>query len=141
MPYTTPYLGSIGAEQLSYLDYGQEKIVKNRGLDHLDEIRLIMGIRESGIPWESWERYFTTYPVGKPPEAGSPEGESRLNINLATEEEIIEFLNRFDQDRIPSLPFSTTAAMCHLPCIATPDHSKMRLAPKQEPSRSIDSCR
>ncbi len=107
MPYTTPYLGSIGAEQLSYLDYGQEKIVKNRGLDQLDEIRLIIGFRESGIPWESWERYFTTYPVGKPPEAGSPEGESRLNINLATEEEIIEFLNRFDQNRIPSELFES----------------------------------
>ena len=107
MPYTTPYLGSIGAEQLSYLDYGQEKIVKNRGLDQLNEIRLIIGFRESGIPWESWERYFTTYPVGKPPEAGSPEGESRLNINLATEEEIIEFLNRFDQNRIPSELFES----------------------------------
>ncbi len=107
MPYTTPYLGSIGAEQLSYLDYGQETIVKNRGLDHLDELRLIMGFRESGIPWESWERYFTTYPVGKPPEAGSPTGESRLNVNLATEEEIIEFLNRFDQDRIPSELFES----------------------------------
>ena len=107
MPYTTPYVGSIGAEQLSYLDYGQEKIVKNRGLDQLDEIRLIIGFRESGIPWESWERYFTTYPVGKPPEAGSPEGESRLNINLATEEEIIEFLNRFDQNRIPSELFES----------------------------------
>ncbi|MGA1153868.1 MAG: hypothetical protein ACO3YP_13770, partial [bacterium] len=107
MPYTTPYLGSIGAEQLSYLDYGQEKIVKNRGLDHLDELRLIMGFRESGIPWESWERYFTTYPVGKPPEAGSPAGEARLNVNLATEEEIIEFLNRFDQDRIPSELFES----------------------------------
>ena len=107
MPYTTHYLGSIGAEQLSYLDYGQEKIVKNRGLDQLDEIRLIIGFRESGIPWESWERYFTTYPVGKPPEAGSPEGESRLNINLATEEEIIEFLNRFDQNRIPSELFES----------------------------------
>ena len=81
MPYT-PFLGSIGAEQLSYLDYGQEKIVKNRGLDHLDELRLIMGFRESGIPWESWERYFTTYSVGKPPEAGSPAGEARLNVCL-----------------------------------------------------------
>ena len=107
MPYTTLFLGSIGAEQLSYLDYGQEKIVKNRGLDHLDELRLIMGLRESGIPWDSWERYFTTYPVGKPPEAGSPAGEARLNINMATEEEIIEFLNRFDQDRIPSELFES----------------------------------
>ena len=107
MPYTTPFLGSIGAEQLSYLEYGQEKIVKNRGLDHLDEFRLIMGFRESGIPWESWERYFTTYPVGKPPEAGSPAGEARLNVNMATEEEIIEFLNRFDQDRIPSELFES----------------------------------
>jgi hypothetical protein len=66
-----------------------------------------MGFRESGIPWESWERYFTTYPVGKPPEAGSPAGEARLNVNLATEEEIIEFLNRFDQDRIPSELFES----------------------------------
>ena len=107
MPYTTLFLGSIGAEQLSYLDYGQEKIVKNRGLDHLDELRLIMGFRKSGIPWESWERYFTTYPVGKPPEAGSPAGEARLNVNMATEEEIIEFLNRFDQDRIPSELFES----------------------------------
>ena len=107
MPYTTLFLGSIGAEQLSYLDYGQEKIVKNRGLDHLDEFRLIMGFRESGISWESWERYFTTYPVGKPPEAGSPAGEARLNVNMATEEEIIEFLNRFDQDRIPSELFES----------------------------------
>ena len=107
MPYTTPFLGSIGAEQLSYLDFGREKIVKNRGLDHLDELRLIMGFRESGILWESWERYFTTYPVGKPPEAGSPAGEARLNVNMATEEEIIEFLNRFDQDRIPSELFES----------------------------------
>jgi hypothetical protein len=102
MPYTTPFSGSIGAEQLSYVNYGQEKIVKNRGLDHLIELRLTMGFRESGIPWESWERYFTTYPVGRPPEAGSPAGEARLNVNLASKEEIIEFLTRFDQDRLSS---------------------------------------
>lgn len=102
MPYTTAYAGTLGAEQINYLDYGQERIVKNRGIDHLSELKLILGFRESEIPWESWERYFTTYPVGKPPEVGSPEGEARLNVNLATEEEIIEFLQRFDQDRLPA---------------------------------------
>jgi hypothetical protein len=98
-PYTSAIAGTLGAEQVNYLDYGGERIVKNRGLDQLTELRLIQGVRASGIQWESWERYFTVYPVGDR-SAAPLEGEARINVNLATEAEIVEFLQRHDQQAV-----------------------------------------
>lgn len=65
--------------------------VKNRKLDRLTEINLIAGVAESRIPYETWKKHFTIYDVGS-------DGRSKLNVNLANEEEIASFLKRFAQD-------------------------------------------
>ncbi len=70
--------------------------MKNRKIDRLTEIRLIEGVVDSGIPFDTWQKYFTVYPVGKDPGVG--EAVSRLNVNIASRDDIIEFLRRFDQD-------------------------------------------
>ena len=91
-------IGITGAEGESYINFEADPDLemKNRRLDRLSEIRLIKGVVESQIPYQTWQRYFTVHEVGD--EDGFGEITSRININLATREEIEEFIKRFDQD-------------------------------------------
>nr|MBC8218972.1 hypothetical protein [Pseudomonadota bacterium] len=78
--------------------------LKNAKLDRLSEILLIDGIIKSGIPFDkrnpeqgSWKKYFTVYPVGL--QKGSDlKVKPYINVNLATEREIKEFLLQFVND-------------------------------------------
>ncbi|MBF0287480.1 MAG: general secretion pathway protein GspK [SAR324 cluster bacterium] len=96
-PYSNE-AGVTGAEDGAYTEFevNTELLIKNRRLDRLTEIRLIDGIKESGIPYEEWKKHFTVHPVGVDP--GTGEFESRLNVNLANKEEIVTFLRRFEQN-------------------------------------------
>ena len=92
----------IGVEL--YQDLVTEIEIKNAKLDRLSEILLIDGIIKSGIPFDnlnpeqgSWKKYFTVYPVGL--QKGSDlKVKPYINVNLATEREIKEFLLQFVND-------------------------------------------
>lgn len=86
----TGYTGSSGAEAGSYLSHDPEFRVKNGKMDRLSEIRMVRGLIKSGIPWSSWESNFTVLPKSKKAEL-YPE---KLNVNVATSDEIIKFLKR-----------------------------------------------
>ena len=96
----TPYsneAGVQGIEDPAYLDFqaAPDLKIKNRGFDRLTELRLIEGIVESEIPYEDWKRHFTVHQVGI---AQGLDVEPRLNVNLATRDEIDLFLRRFEQN-------------------------------------------
>lgn len=78
-----------GAEMGSYFDFEPEIEIKNGMLDRLDEIRLVHGIAESKITWAEFERLLTTLP--RAGEGGTHLTE-KININTASQEEILEFL-------------------------------------------------
>ena len=86
--------------------------VKNAPFDRLEEIVLIQSklvqdghinlripLRSESIDQDSWDRYFTTFPVGN--REGEKLGSPRINVNLASKEEIEEFLNRHVDPTIP----------------------------------------
>ncbi|HBJ45707.1 MAG TPA: hypothetical protein DDY69_00005, partial [Deltaproteobacteria bacterium] len=81
----------IGIEH--YQDLQTEYEIKNQKLDKLSEILLIDGIAESGIPLDNsqsgpgnWKKYFTVFPVENRVEGFE---QPRINVNLATENEIV----------------------------------------------------
>ncbi|MBF0278746.1 MAG: general secretion pathway protein GspK [SAR324 cluster bacterium] len=88
--------GVEGAEDAAYEDFDvvEDLKVKNRRLDRLTEIRLIKGITESGLDYRDWKQNFTVFDVGM--SEGLDGFTSRLNINLATRDEIVIFLRRFE---------------------------------------------
>lgn len=96
-PYSND-VGVEGAENDAYLDFenDSELEIKNRRFDRLTELRLVKDIKESGLSWEIWEKHFTVYDVGVDADTG--EVEPRLNVNLASYEEIVMFLKRFEQE-------------------------------------------
>ena len=80
--------------------------VKDSAFDKLSEIMLLQsklfeeGYFEFQIPYDSqkpgensWNQYFTVYPVGK--KEGQPFGDPRINVNLADGDDIQQFLERF----------------------------------------------
>jgi hypothetical protein len=88
----------IGIEH--YQDLQTEYEIKNQKLDKLSEILLIDGIAESGIPFDNsqsgpgnWKKYFTVFPVENRAEGFE---QPRINVNLATENEIVDFLMQFE---------------------------------------------
>lgn len=87
--------GQAGAEYAEYQNSDPEIIIKNRQLDRLTEIKLIKGVIECGIPYEIWKKHFTVFDVGV---VKNNIYESRLNVNHATTDEIIEYLKRFEQE-------------------------------------------
>jgi hypothetical protein len=89
----------IGVEL--YPDLVKEIEIKNAKLDRLSEILMIDGIIKSGIPFDnlnpekgSWKKYFTVYPVGSA-KGNNLKFKPYINVNLATENEIKEFLLQF----------------------------------------------
>ena len=77
-----------GAEQAAYLSTEPELTIKNGLLDRLSEIRLVRGVVESKIPWGTWQNRYSALP-----KTGDLYPE-KLNVNLATREEIQAFLER-----------------------------------------------
>ena len=82
--------GGTGAEAATYQVADPEIRIKDGQLDRLSEIRLVRGVVESGIPWEDWRRNFAVLDKSTKLDL-YPE---KLNVNLATHEEIIIFLER-----------------------------------------------
>ena len=98
--YDSSIYGTIGVEKDSYSAADPEIEIKDGYLDLLSEVQLIHGIREKRIPLDFWKKYFTIYPVGTKfdPTEDFSLIKPRINVNLATYEEIIEFLAQFDQN-------------------------------------------
>ena len=97
--YDSSIFGAIGAEKDTYIFSEPQIEIKNGYFDQLSEIMLINIIKEKGIPKTFWAESFTTYPVGNKYVSSSNHTSinPRININLATFEEIVEFLEQYDQ--------------------------------------------
>lgn len=90
---------SVGAEQAEYLSREPEVAVKNGRLDRLSEIRLVRGVVKSHLPWFEWQQRFSVLPKSKKSEP-YPE---KLNINVASREEIQAFLEQREMDDMTGL--------------------------------------
>lgn len=86
--------GYSGAEQDAYYNTEPEFEIKNGMLDRLEELRMVRGVSESEVPWEEWEKYFAAIPKRK----SSYLLTERINVNLATREELVSFLRRREID-------------------------------------------
>lgn len=100
LTYDSSIYGTLGAENNSYMNSEQKIEIKNGFLDILSEIKIIRGIAEKQIEFNQWESEFTTYPVGEKYDSleNFSEIKPRINVNLATHEEIKKFLEQFDQN-------------------------------------------
>ena len=89
-------IGVTGIEGAGYINFQADPhlSIKNRRFDRLSEIRLIKGVTESKVPDEAWQKHFTVYGVGNIDQ--SKDGQPRININLATESEIVAFMKRYN---------------------------------------------
>ena len=97
--YDSSIYGTIGAEKDAYIFSEPPIEIKNGYFDQLNEIMLINAIKEKNIPQKFWDQSFTTFPVGNKYVSSSNHTSiyPRININLATFEEIVEFLEQYDQ--------------------------------------------
>ena len=104
--YSSNY-GTIGAEKNSYISADPYFEIKNNFLDKLSEVQLIRGVKGKRIPLDQWKKGFTTYQVGENycqtinpcvPKYNHAEIKPRINVNLATFEEIEQFLEQFNQN-------------------------------------------
>ena len=102
LTYNSSIYGTIGAENDFYLSYPPDIEIKNGYLDKLSEIKLLKNISEKKIPFSLWEKEFTIFPVGDKynPQENFSEIKPRINVNLATSDEIIYFLEYFDQNTV-----------------------------------------
>jgi hypothetical protein len=98
--YDSSIYGTIGAEKNSYISADPYFEIKNGFLDKLSEVQLISGVKGKRIPLDQWKKGFTTFPVGNKYEtqADFSKIKPRINVNLATFEEIEQFLEQFDQN-------------------------------------------
>ncbi|MBI4084180.1 MAG: general secretion pathway protein GspK [Candidatus Lambdaproteobacteria bacterium] len=93
VPYTE-LTGVQGAEAAAYHDRNPEYEPRNGPLTRLAEIRLVRGVAQGAFPWQVWEERFAVLP---PRGAGKLYPE-RLNVNRATHDEIVAFLQRREMD-------------------------------------------
>lgn len=91
--------GSVGAEQATYLSSEPEVRIKNGPLDRLSEIRLVRGVGDSRITWEQWQDRFAVLPKSSKSEP-YPE---KLNVNVATREQIQAFLEQREFEDVNQL--------------------------------------
>jgi hypothetical protein len=98
--YESSISSTRGAEKDSYIGVDPYFEIKNGFLDKLSEVQLIRGVKDKRIPLSQWKKGFTTFPVGDKykTQANFPEIKPRINVNLATFEEIVKFLEQFDQN-------------------------------------------
>jgi type II secretory pathway component PulK len=80
--------GTPGAEASAYVSEEPEYAPKNGVLDRLQEMRLVRGFREARIPWPEIEKRF----IARAKTVNANLYPERLNVNLATREEIVSFL-------------------------------------------------
>lgn len=100
IPYQNTF-GTFGAESGDLIATNPTIEIKNRPLDQLSEILLVPGIRDSGISYDEWHRYFTVYDVGiQNPNKVGIRIEPRINVNLANAIEIENFLKRFNEQTV-----------------------------------------
>jgi len=97
--YDSSIYSTIGAEKNSYIGVDPYFEIKNGFLDKLSEVQLIRGVKDKRISLAQWKKGFTTFPVGDKYEiqADFSEIKPRINVNLATLDEIVEFLKQFNQ--------------------------------------------
>ncbi|MDH5751817.1 MAG: type II secretion system protein GspK [Deltaproteobacteria bacterium] len=79
-----------GAEASSYFNTDPEVTVKNAPFDHLGELRLLRGVKDSRIPWDDLESRLAVLP--KPAGSGTELFPERINVNVASNEEIAAFV-------------------------------------------------
>ena len=84
------FSGIPGAEGDAYFTTEPNYDIKNGLFDRLEELRLIRGVVESRIPWRELEARFTV----RPKQAESFFYPEHLNINLASREQIAEFMEQ-----------------------------------------------
>ena len=84
-----------GAEADAYFSRDPEVEIKNAMLDRIGEIRLVRGMMESRVPWAEWENKFTA--LDRAVELNTHLVE-KINVNVATHQEIIDFLSFRDID-------------------------------------------
>lgn len=82
-------LGAPGAERRAYGNDNPEYDIKNAPLDRLEEMRLVRGFAPAHLPWAEIEKRFSALPATPPTGQLIPE---KLDVNLATREEISRFL-------------------------------------------------
>ncbi|MBI3994082.1 MAG: general secretion pathway protein GspK [Candidatus Lambdaproteobacteria bacterium] len=88
--------GYSGAESDAYFSATPAHAVKNDALDRLEELRLVRGVVESELPWSAWAGHFTAVPKSTR-NTNYPLTE-RINVNLASREELVAFLQRREMD-------------------------------------------
>ena len=98
--YDSSIYSTLGAEKNSYISADPYFEIKNGFLDKLSEVQLISGVKGKRIPLDQWKKGFTTFPVGNKYETQADFSaiKPRINVNLATFEEIVEFLEQFNQN-------------------------------------------
>jgi hypothetical protein len=98
--YDSSIYGTIGAEKNTYRSIDPYFEIKNGFLDKLSEVQLISGVKDKRIPLDQWKKGFTIFPVGNKYETQADFSaiKPRINVNLATFEEIVEFLEKFNQN-------------------------------------------
>ncbi len=98
-PFQSNYPGVVGNE-LGYRGQTLSYPVKNGFLESVDEVSLLLPLDEPRLPPTFWKKYFTVYPVGDAwdPQQDAREVKARINVNLATQEELERFLSQFNQD-------------------------------------------
>jgi type II secretory pathway component PulK len=81
--------GVTGAEGPEYFGERPERAPPNRPLERLSEIRLVRGVADSRIPWEIWRSRFS---IREPSAGESNLYPGLLNVNGATRDQIVAFL-------------------------------------------------
>ncbi len=92
--------GGVTGNEIGYRGQAIEYPIKNGFLERVEEVFLLLPQAEPRLPDAFWLQHFTVYPVGDAwdPQQDAREVNARINVNLATSEEVEAFLNRFDQD-------------------------------------------
>lgn len=87
--------GTVGAEAAEYFADDPPRAPPNRELERLSEIRLARGIAESRIAWKDWRERFT---IHEPERYAGNLYPGVLNVNAATPEQIVRFLQARELD-------------------------------------------
>ncbi len=106
--YDSSIYGTIGTEKNTYRSIDPYFEIKNGFFDKLSEVQLIRGVKDKRIPLDQWKKGFTIFPVGNKYETQADFSaiKPRINVNLATFEEIVEFLEKFNQNTVYFINYS-----------------------------------
>lgn len=95
-------LGGRGAERRDYAAEGALYTIKNAPLDRLEEMRLVRGFDTIGLPWPEIENRFDALPSASAPKGGGSYLPEKLDLNLASREQLVAFLteHRVDDPKV-----------------------------------------